>query len=64
MKTQQELMQEVEKQIIAFTKRYKIPGFENPPFSPEECSELLKKTKGMLQQLREAIAEMKVFIYS
>jgi hypothetical protein len=66
---QLELMQERDRQIMSFTKRYKIPGYENVPtssgssqafFTSEQCSKLLSKTHAMLQQLKEKITEIKV----
>eukprot|EP01117_Protostelium_nocturnum_P015393 TRINITY_DN5966_c0_g1_i2.p1 TRINITY_DN5966_c0_g1~~TRINITY_DN5966_c0_g1_i2.p1 ORF type:complete len:776 (-),score=318.58 TRINITY_DN5966_c0_g1_i2:1713-3998(-) len=53
------LVQDREKRIQSFTKRYGIRGYENAPYSVEQVSGLLEKTESMMNQLRESILETK-----
>ena len=54
-----EVTEERDKQIIAFAKRYKIAGYENIPFSPQEAKQLLSIARDKLQQSKERIAQIK-----
>ena len=59
-KQQVELSEERDKQIVSFTKRYLISGFEEGPFTNDQSNQLLSRTKSMLQQLKEKITQIKV----
>lgn len=57
---QQDLTEERDKQILAFTKRYTSAGLATgPPYTQENVRELLINSRAMLQTLKEKIAQIK-----
>jgi hypothetical protein len=48
--------------VAEFVQRYRLPGYENPPFTAEQIARLLSKGNQMLNNIKQRFQDNKVKI--